>query len=119
MKPPKQDPYDPTDSPTAEVAHDPAYYPRPAEVWSAAKCEKVANTTASDGLGTPYSFKGYLGVNYGKHRYNGGIVYGNEWWPGENRPLPILAKGYRVVVISTWGYRLVKTNKKTRCNACK
>ena len=85
-----------------------------AEVWSAAKCERMANRVATDGLGTKYPFKGYIGSTasipstYGTTIYNGGCIHNEEWYAGENRPLPILAKGFEIVVVPTWGWRIKK-----------
>lgn len=83
-------------------------YQNPAQKWDAAKCAKMANATAKDGLGTPYPFKGYVGSNFGEFRYNGGCVRDGQWWQGETLPLPEVAKGYKIVHVQTWGYRIVK-----------
>lgn len=87
----------------------------PAEVWDAKTCAQKAKHLAKDGLGTPYPFRGYLGSSacrpstYGTEIYNGGCVHGDEWYNGENRPLPVVAKGFKIVVVPTWGWRIVKT----------
>lgn len=89
-------------------------FKHPQQVWNRAKCLKMANYTATDGLGTPYPFKGYIGSSasrpsaYGTEMYNGGIVIGDEWYEGENRPFPKLAKGFQIVTVPSWGWRIVK-----------
>jgi len=86
----------------------------PQEVWDPATCEKKAKYLAHDGLGTPYPFKGYIGSSasrpsaYGAEIYNGGCIHGNEWYNGENRPLPKVAKGFKIVSVVSWGWRIVK-----------
>jgi len=86
----------------------------PPEVWDMAKREKKAKHLATDGMGTPYPFRGYIGSSacrpstYGVEIYNGGCVHNNEWYNGENRPLPVIAKGFKIVVMPSWGWRIVK-----------
>lgn len=86
----------------------------PQETWNEEKCEKLAKYLAKDGLGTKYPFKGYLGSSmsippkFGMIRYNGGCVRNNEWYDGEFFPLPILAKGFAIVQVISWGYRIIK-----------
>jgi hypothetical protein len=41
-------------------------------------------------------------------RYNGGCIRNGEWYPGEEWQLPKLAAGFEIVVVPTWGYRIVK-----------
>jgi len=90
-------------------------YQHKPENWNAATCAKKAKHLAKDGLGTPYPFRGYIGSSasrpsaFGVERYNGGIVINGKWYEGENRPLPILAKGFKIVVVPTWGWRIVKS----------
>lgn len=89
-------------------------YQHKPEVWDAATCEKKAKHRAKDGMGTPYPFRGYIGSSacrpstFGTERYNGGIVINGEWYQGEHRPFPILAKGFEIVVVPSWGWRIVK-----------
>lgn len=78
------------------------------EVWDKAKCEKLANKTEKDGLGTPYPFKGYIGYLKKTTRYNGGIIRDGEWYPGEVCPLPIVADGFEIIDYATWGLRIRK-----------
>lgn len=92
------------------------FYRHPQEVWDAKKCEGLAKRTAKDGTGTAYPFKGFLHSGELGHyahgisvRYNGGCVRADEWWPGEEWPLPKLAEGFEIVHVSTWGYRIIKT----------
>jgi len=62
------------------------YFQHPAETWNKQKCEKIANSIAKDGLGTPYPFRGYIGSStstppkYGSVRYNGGCIRNEEWY---------------------------------------
>ena len=89
-------------------------YNYPQETWDKATCESKAKHLAKDGMGTAYPFKGYIGSSasrptaYGTERYNGGIVIDNEWYEATNRPLPKLAKGFKIVVVPSWGWRIVK-----------
>ena len=89
-------------------------YTYPIEVWDAATCEKNAKHLAKDGLGTPYPFRGYIGSSatipaaYGVTRYNGGTVINGQWYEGIRRPLPVLAKGFAIVVVPSWGWQIVK-----------
>ena len=46
-------------------------------------------------------------------RYNGGTVIDGEWWQGEEWQLPLLAEGYEIVHVPTWGYRIIKTPEKS------
>lgn len=86
----------------------------PAETWNKEKCEKMAKRVATDGMGTKYSFKGYIGSSasrptaYGTERYNGGTVIADEWYEATHRPFPILAEGFEIVVVPTWGWRIIK-----------
>ena len=82
-------------------------YSLPQEVWDEARCQQAAKHTATDGLGTKYPFKGYIGNNYGETRYNGGCVRDGQWWQGEYRPLPRIASGYEIVYVPSWGWRIV------------
>ncbi len=90
-------------------------YNYPAEIWNAAICQKKAKHLAKDGMGTKYPFRGYIGSSasrpsaYGTEIYNGGCIHGNEWYNGENRPLPTLATGFKIVVVPSWGWRIVKS----------
>jgi hypothetical protein len=89
-------------------------FQNPREVWDTKKCEKMAKRIARDGLGTPYSFRGYIGHGhgsvpmYGKVYYNGGTVKNGKWFQGEDRPLPKVAKGFKIVYRPTWGFQIVK-----------
>lgn len=84
------------------------------EEWDHATCERKAKHLASDGCGTPYPFRGYIGSSasrpaaYGTELYNGGIVLYDTWYKGEHRPLPKVAKGFEIRVVPTWGWQIVK-----------
>lgn len=90
------------------------FYQHKAETWDEKECESIANSTAKDGLGTPYPFKGYMGCStsippkYGSIRYNGGCVREGAWYDGEFFPLPNVHENYEILYVPCWGYRLVK-----------
>jgi hypothetical protein len=89
-------------------------YNHPQETWSEEACKKKANRIAVDGMGTPYPFKGYIGSSasipsaYGLQRYNGGTSIDGVWYEATFRPLPKLAKGYKIINVPSWGWRIVK-----------
>lgn len=84
------------------------YFEHPAEVWTKEQCAKAVKKIATDGLGTPYPFSGYIGDSqYGEKRYNGGCIRNDEWYEGEIFPLPIVPEGYKIIRVPTWGYRIV------------
>ena len=98
------------------VDYNAPLYQHPQQTWDAKKCEKLAKRRTTDGMGTPYPFKGYLHLGELGHyahgisvRYNGGCVRDGEWWQGEEWPLPKLAEGFEIVTVPTWGYRIIKT----------
>ena len=83
-------------------------YQNKQETWSKEQCKKAANRTARDGMGTPYPFKGFIGDSqYGEKLYNGGCIRDDQWYAGEFFPLPIVAEGYKIIRVPTWGYRIV------------
>lgn len=92
------------------------YYRHPVEKWNKVKCEKAVKHVATDGLGTPYPWPGYIGSStsnqYGQVRYNGGCIRNGDWWAGEIRPLPKVVRGFKIVLVPTWGYRIVKTQQR-------
>lgn len=98
-------------------------YHYPQETWSVEKCEKLAKAIATDGLGTPYPFRGFLGAHsgipprFGDIRYNGGCVHDDEWYQGEHRPFPILPEGFEIISVPTWGWRIVDRRKEHAANA--
>jgi hypothetical protein len=88
------------------------YYHYAPEVWDAATCSRIANRTARDGFGTKYPFKGYIGsaqTGYGVQCRNGGVVIDGEWYPGYVKPLPVVADGFGIIHVLSWGWRLVRT----------
>jgi len=93
------------------VIKENGYYTYPVEIWDKEKCEKAVKYVAKDGLGTKYPWPGYIGQNYGKTRYNGGIRHQGNWYEGDIRPLPQVAEGFEIIHVPTWGYRIVKTEK--------
>ena len=94
-------------------------YQHPQETWDVKKCEKLVKRIARDGMGTPYHFKGYvypgeIGFPYWADiavRYNGGTVIDGEWWQGEEWQLPKLPEGFEIVIVPTWGYRIIKRSE--------
>jgi hypothetical protein len=90
------------------------FFTLPQETWDAKTCEKKSRHTHEDSYGTKLHFKGYLGSSasippfFGKIRYNGGCVHDGQWYDGEIRPFPVLAKGYEIVVVPSWGWRIQK-----------
>ena len=84
------------------------FYTPTSEQWDDAKCSREARHVARDGMGTPYPWPGYIGSHYGPIRYNGGCVRDDEWFPGENRPLPEVAPGFEIVRVPTWGWRIIE-----------
>lgn len=86
------------------------FFKHPCETWDEKKCHRLSRRIAKDGLGTKYSFRGYIGGfgSYGTREYNGGCTREGEWYDGEIFPLPELPDGYEIVVVPTWGYRIQK-----------
>ena len=88
-------------------------FQHPRETWTVKQCEKAAKHTAKDGMGTPYPFKGRVHFGHYAHgmvvRYNGGTVIDGKWWQGEEWHLPLLPEGFQIVVVPTWGHRIIKT----------
>lgn len=83
-------------------------YHVPRETWDAKKCAKLAKATQRDGLGTPYSFKGYVGNIIQKSvDYNGGTVINGEWYQGIVCELPVIPEGFAFVNVPTWGLRII------------
>lgn len=96
------------------MTQDDQYYIHPVEVWDKKTCKAKANHVATDGLGTKYPFKGYIGSGtdvyfpYGKTTFNGGCVREGKWYQGEIRPLPQVASGFVIKRVPSWGYQLVE-----------
>jgi hypothetical protein len=90
-------------------------YQHKAEVWDKAKCLKLSKRLATDGMGTPYPFKGYIGSSacrpstFGTEIYNGGCIRNGIWYRGEHRTFPKLAKGFKIKLIPSWGWQIVET----------
>lgn len=87
------------------------YYVHQQEVWDRDKCLKASRRIATDGMGTPYPFPGYIGshqTGYGKQRYNGGCVRDGKWYCGEEKPLPKVADGFKIITVVSWGFRIVQ-----------
>lgn len=105
------------------VDYNAPLYQHPQERWDAKKCERLVKRIAKDSLGTKYPFPGY--VSYGElgghyvHgmsvRYNGGCIREDEWYQGEEWPMPLLPDGFKFVYVTSWGYRLIKLPKTPTC----
>lgn len=90
------------------VDYNATLYRHPQETWDEAKCKKLAKRVATDGMGTKYPFKGYVGdMVFVAVRYNGGCVREGQWYQGEEWPMPILPSGYKIVQLPNWGFRIV------------
>jgi len=92
-------------------------YCHPQEIWDEAECRKRARHLATDGLGTPYGFRGYIGSSFsvppkfGTCRWNGGCCRpgpsgSDKWYPGEFYPKPAIHEDYEIVHVPTWGWRI-------------
>jgi hypothetical protein len=84
------------------------YYTPEQEVFSEAKCEKIAKSQLKDAYGNrhpfPDRFQDSSAVyGYGKRRFNGGVIYEGQWWEGTNIPYPKLAEGYVYAIRRSWG----------------
>ena len=91
------------------------FYVHPQEVWSVAECKKKVKHYARDGMGSRYSFPGYIGSwqpyggQWGTTRYNGGCVHDGKWYDGEIRNLPVVPAGFKIVQHGDWGYRIIES----------
>ena len=95
------------------------YYVHSQEVWSKAKCAKVAKCMDRDSLGTAGLHSGCVSPSgasyptYGQEQlYNGGCVRDGEWYNGEIIPLPKIPASYEFYTISSWGTYIRKKMKK-------
>lgn len=89
------------------------YYNMPPEVWDAKTCEKAAKKRFVDGYGTRSHLPGlHVFMKSGPERFNGGNVYEGKWYPGVICNLPVLAKGFKWIIVPTWGWRIVKEGDK-------
>jgi hypothetical protein len=82
-------------------------YTHPREIWDTKKCARAARRVIKDGLGTPYPWPGYIG-QYEPKEYNGGCTRDGKEYDGEEYPLPIVAPNYKIIHVSTWGYRIIR-----------
>ena len=94
------------------------YFTRPQETWTPRQCELAAKRFARDGMGTKYPWPGYIGSThcpvsyggYGTTRFNGGCCHGGDWYEGEIRLLPVVARGFQIIRVPSWGFRIVTTS---------
>lgn len=84
-------------------------YKHTAEVWNAKKCARIVKRKQTDGYGTKDHLAGFIRGDYGLHRYNGLIEREGELYGAEYTPLPQVAKGFEIVYVETWFYRIIKT----------
>ncbi len=95
---------------------DEEYYIIPQEEWDEKKCLAISKRYAKDGCGTRYHFPGYIGSTtapvayggYGSQRYNGGCFREGKHYAGETRLLPKIPDNFEIVMVPTWGYRIIK-----------
>ncbi len=78
------------------------------EVWDAKKCLKISKRKCTDAYGTKDHLAGFLHDSYGVKMYNGGCVRDGEWYEGENYPTPTVAKGFEIIYVRSWFFRLIK-----------
>ena len=92
-------------------------YQHPQETWDAAKCRKLAKKRWKNAFGDSMApWPGFLPsqipsqspFQFGEHRYNGGCWRADQWWQGEEWPMPILAPGFEIIHVTSWGYRIVE-----------
>jgi hypothetical protein len=90
------------------------FYHLPIPIWSVKFCERMVKSYHRDGLGTRMSWPGYVGhLIHPTTRFNGGTTrFGNgDWYPGVICGMPLLPLGFKLVLVPSWGWRLV--NEKT------
>ncbi len=88
--------------------HEGKFYVHEPEVWDFKKCQRVSKHIATDELGTPYPWPGYIGVHYKRTCYNGGIVIDDVWYAGDDYPFPEIDDAFIIVYVPTWGFKLEK-----------
>ena len=92
------------------VDYNAPLFQHPQETWDKKKCDNLSRRRYVDGYGMKHHRRGYIGCatscppSFGEVRYNGGCVRNDVWWQGENRPLPIVAEGFEIVYVLTWGW---------------
>ncbi len=91
------------------------------EIWSAAKCEKLAKRRETDAFGSKgpkglvSSFSTMYGPRYGTSRdYNPGCERDGEWYKGESWPLPQIPEGFYFESVASWGLFIRKGVKETK-----
>lgn len=87
-----------------------SYFIHPQETWDEKECLKRSQHVNRDGLGTVGGPKGLINCDsspyprYGQiRRYNGGCIRGEEWYEGEEVPLPKIPNTFHFVHHSSWG----------------
>ena len=81
-------------------------YQHQQEIWNYNKCLKHSKKFVKDSYGTKCHYAGAMDASYTRSIYNGGTVIDNEWYDGENYPLPALHKDFEYEYINSWGIRL-------------
>ncbi len=94
------------------------YFLNPPQVWDAKTCERMAKRRVKDGYGNSFP-KGHVPqpspLGWGYVRYNGGCWREGEWWEGEVFPVPIVADGFQIINVPSWGKRIVKIEGTDQC----
>ena len=89
------------------------FYQHSPVVLTTKQAERMATTKKRDGWGALDPFPGRLyshGYGHiGSHRYNGGCIHNDEWYPGEVFTMEV-PEGYEVKQYASWGLRIFKTN---------
>lgn len=88
------------------------FYTHPQETWTVKQCEKMIKQRLYGGPKGMVCADSSPYVNYGSCvRFNGGCVREGKWYPGEQKPLPILPEGYEFYRVTSWGLFIQKTSK--------
>lgn len=96
-----------TASPLSEQ-NDPEFFAPEPEKWDAKKCAQLVDRPGRDSMGSQLPKGDLYGFRLGKERFNGGIVIDGKWYQGIDHPAPILAPGYSLKNIPSWGWRIVR-----------
>lgn len=103
-------------------------YQHPQETWDEKTCARLAKRRWRDGMGTQMRTPGYLGCNQPYSEHSFGLLGQRQFINGESYedeffPFPILAPGYEIKWVVTWGWFIVKTKEADKrehpadCNA--
>lgn len=87
-------------------------YNHPQEVWSKAKCAKMAKHAPKDSYGNRppkgiIAYSSSIYPQYGQTRqWNGGTVKEGKLYDAERVPLPLIPESYEFVYLPSWGTRI-------------